>query len=208
MTSSTGSSGNKGSTISGQKTSSGIKSSSGSNLMSSGGTVGKNTSTKSFSSSLRDKARFKPGDKSFLSKAADLRKTVESDSEKTFKLLAQASSVGTAGMIKQLDKRFQIPKLSARVNADNTDKPSVDKVDSVSSKSLSEAVSRSLADPTVSSTSVVPKIDEAANLVVYGTSSSSSAPSVLESVAPTNLSMQPGDKVNAGEYFLNFMNYK
>lgn len=210
MTSSSSSSGNnKVNLISGQKISS--KSGSGSNLISGGGSIGKSGSSKSFSTASRDKARFKPSDKLFLGKAADLRKPVESESEKTYKLLAaHASSVGAMGnlpvitpqlvvegLMKQpLDKKFQIPKLSARINAENTDKRSIDKVDSGSSKSSSEIPIRSLCDSTVSSTSVVPKLDEASNLIGYGTTSATLA--ALESEGPTNLSMQPGDKINPG----------
>lgn len=210
MTSIGGGSGSSKGLISGQKISSSSKSGTGSSSIPGSGSIGKSSSSKSFSSSSRDKARFKPGDKSYVGKATDFKKPIESDSEKAYKLLAaHASSVGVSGslptpqsvvegLMKQLDKRFQIPKLSARMNTDHTDKTSVDKVDGGSSKSSSEVPSRSLSDPTVSSTSVVPKLDEASNLLGYGSSSTSSISNVLESEGPSNLSMQPGDKMNSG----------
>ena len=80
----------------------------------------------------REKARSKTGDKSFGTK--------ESESEKAFKLLAAHASPMSSGglpaqlvvegLMKQLDTNFQIPKLSARTNAIEADKRSVDRVDS------------------------------------------------------------------------------
>lgn len=250
--------------ISGQKLSSGgLKSGSGSGLLSSSsGLAGKSLSAKSFSSTggssmkqssiaaelgrARDKARFKTaGDKSFIGKGSDLRKsspsTVDSENEKALRqhlasnILASSMSglsnlpgLMVEGLIKQLDTKFQIPKLSARVNAaDNADKRSVDKVDSGSKSS--EAPSRSsqiMSSPVVTSSSSVPKIEEAHPAIAHGASnsivgygaagsatSSSSATNAMsahESDVPTNLSMQSADDslqsktdMSSGRPFLN-----
>ncbi|KOX68963.1 Mediator of RNA polymerase II transcription subunit 1 [Melipona quadrifasciata] len=94
----------------------------------------------------RDKSRLsKSGDKSiFPSKGiGDTRKSSpsglreESESERAFKLLAAHASMSNLsnlpnlppqlvveGLMKQLDTKFQIPKLSARANADSSDKKS------------------------------------------------------------------------------------
>ncbi|OAD52651.1 Mediator of RNA polymerase II transcription subunit 1 [Eufriesea mexicana] len=90
----------------------------------------------------RDKSRLsKSGDKSiFPSKGiGDTRKSSpsglreESESERAFKILASHASMNLSnlppqlvveGLIKQLDTKFQIPKLSARANADSGDKKS------------------------------------------------------------------------------------
>lgn len=93
----------------------------------------------------RDKSRLsKSSDKSiFPSKGIGDRKSSpsglreESESERAFKLLAAHASMSNLsnlpnlppqlvveGLMKQLDTKFQIPKLSARANADSTDKKS------------------------------------------------------------------------------------
>ena len=158
----------------------------------------------------RDKARFKSGDKSFAAgKAGDLRKPGagpgqlgESDGEKAFKLLAaQASSMGgltslpglpaqlvVEGLIKQLDTNFQIPKLSARANANASanaeDKRSVDKVDSAGKdgpgKSQMMPGQGKIEDAHSSSNSIVN----------YGQAGQAHGSDV-----PTNLSMQPDDNM-------------
>ncbi|XP_011866719.1 PREDICTED: mediator of RNA polymerase II transcription subunit 1 [Vollenhovia emeryi] len=97
----------------------------------------------------RDKPRIpKSGDKGiFASKSlGDARKSSpsalreESESERAFKLLAAHASISSLppslppqlvmeGLMKQLDTKFQIPKLSARANvADTTDKNKSDKL--------------------------------------------------------------------------------
>ena len=253
LTSSSGLGGGKSGLGSSQKipgsNSGGLKSSSSSGLLSSGGLSSKaGGSSKSFPSSssaggslkqgslgaelgrARDKARFKSSDKSFASKASDLRNksspstaaggTMESEGEKAFKLLAaHASSMGglpslpglpaqlvVEGLMKQLDTNFQIPKLSARVNADNSgDKRSVDKVDSGSkSDPNSSRSSQVLPGPNITSS----KPDEAhshssSNSLVGGYSSTSASASAVasgssavnahDSDLPTNLSMQVDD---------------
>ncbi|XP_066601821.1 mediator of RNA polymerase II transcription subunit 1 [Prorops nasuta] len=95
----------------------------------------------------RDKPRIpKSGDKSIFGPKVmgDVRKSSpsgireESESERAFKLLAAHASISNLpslppqlvveGLMKQLDTNFQIPKLSARANADSADKKSSDKL--------------------------------------------------------------------------------
>ncbi|XP_012282760.1 mediator of RNA polymerase II transcription subunit 1 [Orussus abietinus] len=93
----------------------------------------------------RDKPRIpKSGEKGvFGTKGVDARKSSpsaqreESESERAFKLLAAHASMSSLpslppqlvveGLMKQLDTNFQIPKLSARVNAEGSDKKPSDK---------------------------------------------------------------------------------
>lgn len=186
----------------------------------------------------RDKPRPpKSGEKNiFGSKSSDVRKTSspsalreESESERAFKLLAAHASMSNLpnlppqlvveGLMKQLDTKFQIPKLSARTNAD-VDKKPVDKLtisdtsnnrtdvnkllDSLSNKSEStkiQPVSLSNAKSTDDRRDVQSKPD---NLCTASISISlgNSSPSLImppptasphDSDVPTNLSMQPAD---------------
>lgn len=192
------------------------------------------------SSRNRDKPRPpKSGDKNiFGSKSSDVRRTSspsalreESESERAFKLLAHASmsnlpnlppQLVVEGLMKQLDTKFQIPKLSARTNADADKKPvekltitdstnnrttDVNKIlDSLSNKTetttkIQSAVSLSNAKPTEDRREVQSKPD---NLCTASISISlgNSSPSLImpppavsphDSDVPTNLSMQPAD---------------
>ncbi|XP_032453242.1 mediator of RNA polymerase II transcription subunit 1 isoform X1 [Nasonia vitripennis] len=220
------------------------KSLSAKSFSSTGGSSMKQSSIAAELGRARDKARFKTaGDKSFAGKGNDLRKsipsTVESENEKALRQhlnsniltssmsgLSNLSGLMVEGLIKQLDTKFQIPKLSARANAaDNADKRSVDKVDSGSKSS--DAPGRSsqiMSNPAVSSSSNVPKLEEAHPVIAHGasnsvvgygagsastSSSSANAISAHESDVPTNLSMQPDEslqmkaEVGSGRPFLN-----
>lgn len=126
-----------------------------SNSLSKSGSSSKSSgSPKTHSSGITDlsRSREKPripksGDKGlFTSKGiSDARRSSpsalreESDSERAFKLLAAHASISNLpaslppqlvmeGLMKQLDTKFQIPKLSARANIDSTDKKLMDKL--------------------------------------------------------------------------------
>lgn len=179
----------------------------------------------------RDKPRPpKSGDKNiFGSKSSDARKTAspsalreESESERAFKLLAAHASMSNLpnlppqlvveGLMKQLDTKFQIPKLSARTNADGDKKP-VDKLtvsdnsnnkilDSLSSNKTETMKIQATVSLANVKTDVQSKPDNLCTASSIAISVGNSSPSLImpppttspqDSELPTNLSMQPAD---------------
>ncbi|XP_046475793.1 mediator of RNA polymerase II transcription subunit 1 isoform X1 [Neodiprion pinetum] len=240
-----GNSGNK-ANLASQKVPSVQKSASGSNSGSGGllakGVSAKSSGSPKMNSSgatdlsrNRDKPRPpKSGEKNiFGSKGSDIRKTSspsalreESESERAFKLLAAHASMSNLpnlppqlvveGLMKQLDTKFQIPKLSARANTD-VDKKPADKLtssdtsnnrtdvskllDSKPDSTKTQAVSLSNAKPTDDRREVQSKPDNLCTALMPANIGNSSPSLIMppptvsphDSDVPTNLSMQPAD---------------